>query len=104
MGQVDRMAKKTWIVDGETKRMVFRQVHYVPGLFELRDEILINAVDKCKRHMCQSQTGSTMPFEIRASIDREKGTITVENTGGNKKKKKQTNAKKQSSSRRQDRM
>jgi DNA topoisomerase-2 len=34
-----------WTFDEETKRMVYRDVKYVPGLFKIVDEILVNAAD-----------------------------------------------------------
>jgi DNA topoisomerase II len=34
-----------WVYDAETKRMVNREVKYVPGFFKIVDEILVNAAD-----------------------------------------------------------
>lgn len=35
-----------WTFDNDTKRMVFREVTYVPGFFKIVDEILVNAADR----------------------------------------------------------
>lgn len=34
-----------WVYDSDTKRMVNREVKYVPGFFKIVDEILVNAAD-----------------------------------------------------------
>lgn len=34
-----------WTYDSDTKRMVHREVKYVPGFFKIVDEILVNAAD-----------------------------------------------------------
>lgn len=34
-----------WTYDQDTKRMVHREVKYVPGFFKIVDEILVNAAD-----------------------------------------------------------
>jgi DNA topoisomerase-2 len=34
-----------WTYDAEAKRMIYREVKYVPGFFKIVDEILVNAAD-----------------------------------------------------------
>ena len=34
-----------WVWDSESKRMVNREIKYVPGFFKIVDEILVNAAD-----------------------------------------------------------
>jgi len=34
-----------WTLDSESKRMVHRDVKFVPGFFKIVDEILVNAAD-----------------------------------------------------------
>ena len=34
-----------WAFDSDTKRMVHREIKYVPGFFKIVDEILVNAAD-----------------------------------------------------------
>lgn len=34
-----------WVYDNATKGMVFRNVTFVPGLYKIFDEILVNAAD-----------------------------------------------------------
>lgn len=48
-----------WVWDSDTKRMINREVTYVPGFFKIVDEILVNAADNkvspmniCNVHIC----------------------------------------------------
>jgi len=53
--------------------MEFRPVTFVPGLYKIFDEILVNAADN-------KQNDKNMS-EIRVTIDRESGEISVRNDG-----------------------
>ena len=62
-----------WIVDPATETMRERAVRYVPGLYKIVDEILVNAND----HKVRDQTLR----EIRVSLDPVEGRITIRNDG-----------------------
>lgn len=53
--------------------MEFRVVSYVPGLYKIFDEILVNAADN--KHSDKNMD------EIRVTLDRESGQISVWNNG-----------------------
>ena len=53
--------------------MELRKVSFVPGLYKIFDEILVNAADNKQRDKNMKN--------IRVVIDREKGEISVENDG-----------------------
>lgn len=53
--------------------MEFRKVSFVPGLYKIFDEVLVNAADN-------KQNDPSMKF-IKVVMDREKGEISVENDG-----------------------
>lgn len=38
-----------WVYDIETDRIVQRDISYVPGLYKIFDEILVNAADNKQR-------------------------------------------------------
>ena len=40
-----------WVWDAENKRMVNKEITYVPGFFKIVDEILVNAADNKVRCM-----------------------------------------------------
>ena len=39
----------TWIYDAEQDKIVLREISYVPGLYKIFDEILVNAADNKQR-------------------------------------------------------
>ena len=45
IGSVETITAMMWIWDSESKRMVNREIKYVPGFFKIVDEILVNAAD-----------------------------------------------------------
>ena len=62
-----------WVFDGETKVLKERAVTFVPGLYKIFDEILVNAADNKQRDPSMKN--------IKVVVDREKGEISVENDG-----------------------
>jgi DNA topoisomerase-2 len=73
IGSIERTDVKMWVFNDATKTMEFREISYVPGLYKILDEILVNAADN--RQMDKNMD------EIRVTIDREKGEISVWNNG-----------------------
>ena len=45
IGSVETITQPMWTYDSESKRMVHREVKYVPGFFKIVDEILVNGAD-----------------------------------------------------------
>lgn len=62
-----------WVYDIELKKMVQREITYVPGLYKIFDEILVNAADN-------KQRDKTMNC-IKIDINAETNTISVYNNG-----------------------
>ena len=62
-----------WVYNSESECMEFRNVNFVPGLYKIFDEIVVNAADN--KH---NDAGMS---EIRVTIDRESGEISVWNDG-----------------------
>ncbi|ORY32816.1 DNA topoisomerase [Naematelia encephala] len=73
IGSVEAVTQQMWVVDVETKQMVFRNTTYVPGFFKIFDEILVNAAD----NKINDPTMDT----LKVAIDREKNQISVYNNG-----------------------
>lgn len=38
-----------WVYDTENEKMVLKDIKYVPGLYKIFDEILVNAADNKQR-------------------------------------------------------
>ena len=73
VGSCEKTEEKAWVYDAETKRLVQRTVSFVPGLYKIFDEILVNATDNKVRD-------ATMK-ELRIDIDVANGAIRVFNDG-----------------------
>ncbi|KAK8167807.1 DNA topoisomerase [Phyllosticta citrichinensis] len=73
IGSVERDSKHMWVFNSETESMENREVSFVPGLYKIFDEILVNAADN--KHNDQNMK------EIKVTIDRESGEISVRNDG-----------------------
>ncbi|KAH6659693.1 DNA topoisomerase [Truncatella angustata] len=73
IGSVERTEQQMWVFDKEQDRMVFRKVNFVPGLYKIFDEILVNAADNKQRDPNMKQ--------MKVKVNREAGEITVENDG-----------------------
>lgn len=73
IGSVERTEQEMWVYNSEAEMMENRKVNYVPGLYKIFDEILVNAADN-------KQNDPNMN-EIRVTVDRESGEISVWNNG-----------------------
>ncbi|CAF0793170.1 unnamed protein product [Rotaria sordida] len=68
--------EEMWIVDEsniESPKIVKKEITYVPGLYKIFDEILVNAADNKQRDKTMSS--------IEVTIDQEKGEIKICNDG-----------------------
>ncbi|KAL4923578.1 DNA topoisomerase 2 [Aspergillus undulatus] len=73
IGSVERTSQEMWVYNSEMEGMEFREVSYVPGLYKIFDEIVVNAADN-------KQNDKNMD-EIRVTYSRETGVISVWNNG-----------------------
>ena len=73
VGSVEKQVDKMWTYDSENHCMVEKEVSYVPGLFKIFDEILVNAADNKVRDSSMSK--------IDVTIAPEENLITVLNDG-----------------------
>ncbi len=62
-----------WVYNTEMDSMEMRDVSYVPGLYKIFDEILVNAADNKQRDKNMDT--------IKVTVDRAKGEISVLNNG-----------------------
>ncbi|XP_014286491.1 DNA topoisomerase 2 [Halyomorpha halys] len=73
IGSVEPVTELMWVFDSETKSMVQREITYVPGLYKIFDEILVNAADN-------KQRDKTMDA-IKITINAEENVISIWNNG-----------------------
>jgi len=73
VGAIESVVSDMWVFDEASSRMTQRKVTYVPGLYKIFDEILVNAADNKQRDASMT--------ELKVEIDPEKNKISVYNNG-----------------------
>jgi len=80
IGSVEHVDSDMWIYDEATSRVVLKTINYIPGLYKLFDEGIVNARDHVKRMEQSSIAGKQSVTHIDTTIS-EDGTITILNDG-----------------------
>ncbi|KAI4171577.1 MAG: hypothetical protein LQ343_004169 [Gyalolechia ehrenbergii] len=73
IGSAERSEKQMWVYNSQKESMEMREISFVPGLYKILDEILVNAADNKQRDKNMDT--------IKVTVDREKGEISVWNNG-----------------------
>ncbi|VDM54549.1 unnamed protein product [Angiostrongylus costaricensis] len=74
IGSVEYTEKTSmWVYDREEEKLVMKDIQYVPGLYKIFDEILVNAADNKQRDPKMNC--------IKINIDKEKNQISIFNNG-----------------------
>lgn len=73
IGSTELKTEKLWVLDFETKHFVYRTISYVPGLYKIFDEILVNASDNYQRDKSMTK--------IEVIINKEENEISILNDG-----------------------
>eukprot|EP00930_Biecheleria_cincta_P068889 TRINITY_DN56718_c0_g1_i1.p1 TRINITY_DN56718_c0_g1~~TRINITY_DN56718_c0_g1_i1.p1 ORF type:complete len:1479 (+),score=323.22 TRINITY_DN56718_c0_g1_i1:52-4488(+) len=74
VGSIEHQLQEMWVYDESRDQMVYRKIDYVPALYKIFDEILVNAADNAQR----DPKGMDL---IEVTIDRQQGSISVLNNG-----------------------
>ena len=80
IGSVENVDADMWIMDDATGRIVLRQIEYIPGLYKLFDEGIVNCRDHVMRMIQAKQIDKHFVSFIKTTIA-EDGTITMTNDG-----------------------
>ena len=51
IGTTEKITEKMWVIDEKSGKMINKEITYVPGLYKIFDEILVNAVDNISRDL-----------------------------------------------------
>ncbi|KAK6588270.1 DNA topoisomerase II [Cryptosporidium xiaoi] len=79
IGSTEYHEQSLWVWDDYNKRMVYKTINYVPGLYKIFDEILVNAADVKAREI--SNKNIERCTCIKVDINTIKREITVYNDG-----------------------
>jgi DNA gyrase/topoisomerase IV subunit B len=80
IGSVENVDAQLWVFDEESKKIVLKEIEYVPGLYKLFDEGIVNCRDHVIR-MIQSTIENKKVVTFIDTIIAEDGTITMSNDG-----------------------
>ncbi len=80
IGSVENVDSDMWVMDDVTGRFVLRQIEYIPGLYKLFDEGIVNCRDHVMRMIQAKQIDKHFVSFIKSAIT-EDGTITMTNDG-----------------------
>ncbi|ETW58282.1 DNA topoisomerase 2 [Plasmodium falciparum CAMP/Malaysia] len=78
IGSVEMHTQLLWVWNKEKNRMVQKNITYVPGLYKIFDEIIVNAADVKAREKEKSENPMTC---IKIEINKENKRISVYNDG-----------------------
>ena len=80
IGSVENVDANMWVYDDSTNKIVFKTIEYIPGLYKLFDEGIVNCRDHVIRMIQSSNPDKKFVTNIEISVS-EDGTITMMNDG-----------------------
>ena len=79
IGSIDKAETIKWIYD-DSGNIINKKINYVPGLYKIYDEIIVNAIDHTTR-LSNDNTEKHKVTVIKVNIDKKSNTISVYNNG-----------------------
>ena len=80
IGSVENVDSEMWVFDEQTQRIVSRQIEYIPGLYKLFDEGIVNCRDHVMRMVQSPLLEKQFVSFIRTTVGLD-GLITMSNDG-----------------------
>jgi DNA topoisomerase-2 len=80
IGSIEKTDIDTWVYDEESNKIIFKNIKYIPGLYKIFDEVLVNAIDQHVRTE-QDEKIINKVTSIKVNFDIENNTISVYNNG-----------------------
>ena len=84
IGSIEPQKITSYIYDETTKKMVTDELTYIPGLLKIFDEVIVNAIDHSMRLKADEAKGKEdikHVKNIKVTIDKDSGRITIMNDG-----------------------
>jgi len=81
IGSTDIIESTLWVFDDETNKIVQKSIRYIPAMYKLFDEIIVNARDHVLRIIQLDHVDKKNVTYIDVAIDKETGIITISNDG-----------------------
>jgi len=80
IGSVETVDANMWVFDENSKSIVLKDIEYIPGLYKLFDEGIVNARDHVVRMIQSKAENKRVVTSIETTIS-DDGTITITNDG-----------------------
>ena len=80
IGSIENVDSMMWVYDDDTNKIVYREIEYIPGLYKLFDEGIVNCRDHVIRMINSPILAKKFVTYINTTIS-EDGTIVMENDG-----------------------
>ena len=81
IGSVEKVDSEQWVYDEDSKRILLKSIEYVPGLYKLVDEGVVNCRDHVIRMIQSTNPDKKVVTMIEVDIDEKNGQITLMNDG-----------------------
>jgi DNA topoisomerase-2 len=81
IGSVEKVDSEQWILDTESNKFLLKSIEYVPGLYKLFDEGVVNCRDHVVRMLQSPSDTKKLVSSIEVEIDEATGKITLTNDG-----------------------
>jgi len=81
IGSVENVDANMWIFDNDTNKIVLKSIEYIPGLYKLFDEGIVNCRDHVVRMIQSPLLDKKFVTFIDITISKEDGLITMSNDG-----------------------
>ena len=81
IGSIESNDTQSWVFDAATSHMAWRDIQFIPGLYKLFDEAIVNCRDHVIRMIQATTEDKKLVSHIKVDIDPATGTITLENDG-----------------------
>ena len=84
VGSIEPQKISSYVYDDSTQKMRVDELTYIPGLLKIFDEVIVNAIDHAMRLKAEETKGKEdikHVKNIKVSIDKTTGTITIFNDG-----------------------
>jgi DNA topoisomerase-2 len=81
IGSVEQIDTDLWVYDNEQNKITLKSIEYIPGLYKLFDEGIVNCRDHVIRMIQSTAPDKKCVTYINITIDEVSGMITMENDG-----------------------
>lgn len=82
VGSAEKTPVETYVYDDDSKRMIKRELIYVPALLKIFDEVVVNAIDQCMRLKAAGAPDDAKQVKnIWITADKKTGRLSVMNDG-----------------------